>query len=144
MHKTCTSCNIEKPSSDFSQRGVRLDGKPKLVSWCKKCSSKIRKKRYDPKKKRERDLKKLFGITLDQYDNMLEEQKHMCAICNTTDTNFSNGKHFHVDHDHNTGKVRGLLCGKCNVALGLVGDNISTLQSMITYLSGWPFITYVL
>ncbi len=75
------------------------------------------------RKDRMRDywLKRQFGISLEEYNSMLCEQKGRCAICKTTDPNCSGNaklKNFHIDHDHITGKVRGLLCNKCNLNLG--------------------------
>lgn len=77
-------------------------------------------------------LKSTFGITLEQFDEMLRSQGYACAIC-------GNGKAggqgtFHVDHDHETKKVRGLLCNHCNTALGLFKDNLVILRSAMMYL----------
>lgn len=79
---------------------------------------------------RKRTLKK-FGITLDDYCKMLEDQNGQCAICGT---NRQPKKALCVDHDHDTGEIRGLLCMKCNVALGLMDNNIESLQNAINYL----------
>ena len=77
----------------------------------------------------------MYGITQQDYDRMITEQNHQCAICGTTDPGGRhNSNYFVVDHCHSTNKIRGVLCNNCNTALGLVGDNISTLQSMIEYL----------
>jgi len=57
----------------------------------------------------------VYGITLEIYNQMLKAQGGVCAICHKED---SKGNHLSVDHDHSTGKVRGLLCGRCNLALG--------------------------
>ena len=77
-------------------------------------------------------LKKSFGITIEQFDEMLRSQGFACAIC-------GNGKPggvgtFHVDHCHETKKVRGLLCHHCNTALGLFKDNLVILRSAMRYL----------
>lgn len=72
-------------------------------------------------------LKKQFGITEADYNRMLEEQKGKCKICEGSPTN-SKLRHFHVDHDHETGKVRGLLCNECNCALGLLKDSPTLLR----------------
>ena len=62
---------------------------------------------------------KAYGITPEDYDRMLEEQGGRCAMCRTDDPGGHGGvKHFHVDHDHETGVVRGLLCDTCNRGLG--------------------------
>jgi len=85
---------------------------------------------------RQRDIQeyrlKKYGLTVDDFNQLLKKQNGRCAICGTRIT-FGVGKHA-VDHDHVTSKVRGILCGYCNVALGLVQDNMETLQNMIEYL----------
>ena len=74
-----------------------------------------------------------WGVTLEEYISMLKNQKRRCAICGTT--KMDNGRrNFCVDHNHKTGKVRGLLCGKCNKGLGLFKDSISILEKAISYL----------
>lgn len=75
-----------------------------------------------------------YGITADQYEEMLNFQKGRCAICG----NHPNHKHpLHIDHDHDTGAVRQLLCARCNTALGLFKEDESTLVSAIEYLRRW-------
>ena len=78
-------------------------------------------------------LKSTFGITLDDYDRMLADQGGGCAICGAK-TPGGYGKRFHVDHDHETGKIRGLLCHYHNTGLGMFGDDPSQLQAAIEYL----------
>lgn len=82
------------------------------------------------KARRKSNYKKRYGITVEQYDQLFEYQGGRCAICNKTST-----KKLNVDHDHNTGEIRGLLCGNCNKALGLFDDAIEALQAAIDYLS---------
>jgi hypothetical protein len=77
-------------------------------------------------------LRKKFGITPEEYDGMLETQGGSCAICGTTDP--KPNKCFSVDHDHETGEVRGLLCLSCNTSMGLVGDDPDLLRKAIAYL----------
>lgn len=72
------------------------------------------------------------GITEDQYNNFLKSQNNLCAICQGTNEEAS--KDWAIDHCHDTGKVRGLLCQSCNVMLGFSKDNINTLQKAIEYL----------
>lgn len=75
----------------------------------------------------------LYGLTEDQYRAMLERQGNACAICGSTQWG---GKHDrpHVDHDHATGRVRGLLCGSCNYGLGCFRDDPKRLTAAISYL----------
>lgn len=81
---------------------------------------------------RRNDLKKKFGITIEQFDNMLVAQGGCCALCGTLEP--GGNKSFRVDHDHDTGIIRGLLCHHCNVGLGHFKDNPSLLQQAINYL----------
>jgi hypothetical protein len=79
-------------------------------------------------------LLRKYGITLDDYQEMLAQQEGKCAICGSTEAkNF--GDTLVVDHDHATGKVRGLLCGTCNTALGKFRDDPQILRSAICYLA---------
>jgi Recombination endonuclease VII len=78
-------------------------------------------------------IRKQYGITLDQYNQMLADQNHKCAICGNEDE--VEGRKLAIDHCHKTGKVRGLLCGKCNRGLGLFYDNLELLQNAISYLA---------
>lgn len=74
----------------------------------------------------------LYGITTDQYDALLAAQDNRCAICRV-DT--PGGKGWHVDHDHTTGAVRGLLCGHCNLGLGHFDDDAERLRAAIAYIT---------
>jgi hypothetical protein len=75
-----------------------------------------------------------YGITLDQYHERLAAQGGRCAICGVDNSQNKRHKYFHVDHDHATGVVRGLLCGPCNAGLGYFRDNIAIFESAIQYL----------
>jgi len=77
-----------------------------------------------------------FGITIKQYNEMLEEQQGLCLICKQPQTVVAYGKvkPLCVDHCHKTGKVRGLLCDECNTSLGKLKENTTTLRNMIEYL----------
>ena len=84
---------------------------------------------------REYDLMKSYSITVDDYNRMFESQYGKCAICGTSSSvESSRKKYLCVDHNHETGKVRGLLCDKCNRGIGLLNDDIQTLISAIKYL----------
>lgn len=78
---------------------------------------------------------KKFGITLDEFNQLLEAQSGKCAICGYSDRSDSNFFPV-VDHDHATGKVRGLLCMNCNTAIGKFKDDINIIKSAINYLVG--------
>lgn len=132
--KTCTKCGATKDITEFYKRGGKQSPDTRH-NHCKECTKK-RVSATPSIVKREQALKRMYGITQQDYDVMLAEQNNQCAICKATEPG---GKHtsnyFVVDHCHSTGKVRKLLCHHCNTALGLVGDNISILQKMIEYLS---------
>lgn len=80
------------------------------------------------------------GLTPDAYDRMLEDQGGGCAICGTTDTGRRTGV-FAIDHDHRTGRVRGLLCSSCNNGLGRFGDDPDRLERAAQYLRYHPPLT---
>jgi len=90
----------------------------------------------NPEKMREHQrrsmLKRKYSMTLEDYDAMLANQGGVCAICGTTDT--APWDHFAVDHCHQSGNVRGLLCQGCNTCIGRVDDNTETLRKAIRYL----------
>lgn len=90
------------------------------------------KKSYADKSSTEKRFRmmKRYGITVDDYGRMLDEQRGVCAICRTP----PGDRYLHVDHCHATGRVRGLLCFRCNSSLGHAQDSVSRLKSMIAYL----------
>lgn len=81
-------------------------------------------------------LMRKFGITIEQYEKMSVEQKHVCAICEKPETAVFMGsvKNMAVDHCHETGEVRSLLCTRCNTLIGMARDNPDILYSAIDYL----------
>jgi hypothetical protein len=88
-------------------------------------------------KKRHQHLKELYGLTHDQYTEKLASQNGVCAICGNGHSGRLNAKHLSVDHDHDTGMVRGLLCSKCNMGIGYFKENHEILQKAIDYLDKW-------
>jgi hypothetical protein len=84
---------------------------------------------------RKSKLLKHYSLTLEDYDRMLEEQGGGCAICRTV-TPGRGKRSFCVDHDHNDGRIRGLLCMNCNCALGFFQDDIRLIGRAIAYLGG--------
>lgn len=87
-----------------------------------------------PGKKRATNLWAHYRMTPEDYELMLHFQGGGCKICGSKDPKMRSPA-FHVDHCHETGKIRGLLCGPCNVGLGAFSDNIGTLEAAIRYLS---------
>lgn len=144
MRKRCRDCKIEKDSAQFVKNKVCKDG---IDTLCKECNRKRvkqwRKSNPDKRKlqrKREarctknKDLKRLYGITIEQYEEMLEAQGHVCAICKNPEV-FD--RLLSVDHCHTTGKIRGLLCCRCNSGIGWLQDSIENLKQAIKYLTGY-------
>ena len=97
----------------------------------------LKNKEKVEKQKRIGKLKYRYGITLEIYSQMLEAQNNVCAICHLPESRKSRSGSYilSVDHDHKTGKVRGLLCHRCNNCLGTLKDNTQILQSAINYLN---------
>ena len=102
---------------------------------CKDCCIKrtVEYNHRNRPKKKDQALQRHYGIGLDDYNKLFEEQNGSCAVCGTTEPG-GKWKNFHVDHDHDTNKVRGLVCCNCNTTMGLVHEDIHTLKSMIEYL----------
>lgn len=97
-------------------------------------------RRANPEKYRRYDVKRKLsslGLTVDDYDAVLALQNGKCGICSRGPN--GRGRHLHVDHDHETGNLRGLLCHSCNTSLGHFKDSIETLQRAINYLRNPPF-----
>lgn len=134
MSKICRCCEKEKPLEEFP-KDKRWKGTYKLD--CKVCYNVKRRSNYNPERRREEGLKQLYGITLEDLNSMYANQEGCCAICNIPLSlhvgKTKKGK-VHVDHCHTTGKVRGILCTKCNTLLGMAEDNKHTLQKAILYL----------
>jgi len=99
---------------------------------CKKAREKYRNKPETKARIRNKKLLDNYGITNKDYEKMLEKQNFCCAGCGTHQNELTNK--LNVDHDHKTGLVRGLLCGNCNRALGLVKDSLEILTKLHKYL----------
>lgn len=126
----CKRCGEDKPLS-----AMRPDNR----FLCRDCSSKLgnlwsrRNPEASARHKRNHHLLSRFGITADEAERMLAEQGGTCAIC-TQPISDKRGFEPHIDHDHATGKVRGVLCFHCNAGLGQFGDDIERLRAAIAYL----------
>lgn len=93
------------------------------------------RKARNPARDKDYELRKLYGISISDYEMILILQDGGCAICRATHAGRRNsGKWLHVDHDHATGQVRGLLCNACNVALGAMRDDEMRLEAAAEYL----------
>lgn len=130
MSKICDSCGIEKNISDFydRRRDCKACKNAKTKQWRK--DNPENNKKY-LKRMRERSKERKYGITQEQFDQMLIEQDNKCKICNIE---FKSSKDTHIDHCHDSNIVRGLLCNCCNLALGQFNDNADNMDNAIRYL----------
>lgn len=130
----CAECKIEKPLTDFRKTNKSKDT---FRTECKECEAKYRKLTRDKRENKynynkNHHLKNKYGITKEDYLKLLENQGGVCAICGTSNT--GKRKALSVDHDHQTGKIRGLLCSRCNSGLGNLRDDIEIIEKAIKYL----------
>lgn len=141
--KICKICKLELPLESFAKRSLSKDGKmfecrkcssERAVQWVKDNREKFREnqKKFAAKQKtkdyrRDWALQKQYGVSLDEFKEMEKEQGGKCAICGI----FCK---LHLDHDHETGRIRGLLCPNCNKGLGLFFDNAKNLNNARKYL----------
>jgi len=126
-YKRCSRCNLLLPLSDFFAASRNKDG---LRYECKSCIC------YDSDYHRNRILRSKYGITPYQYDQMLESQGGVCAVCHLSETGrdrFGNIKPLGVDHNHDTGQVRGLLCHGCNASYGFLREDPEIILSLLAY-----------
>ena len=146
QEKVCSLCGLTKPLTDFYKETRVKDGRAKRCKLCHcKITEKYRKENpelyrkastkhwngLDNKKKHANWLKR-YGLTHEKYIEMLEQQNGCCKICTKE---CSSGMNLSVDHCHKTGKVRGLLCKKCNSALGMLNDDALLFKAAISYLT---------
>jgi hypothetical protein len=149
----CHRCESDKPLKEFSRNKSRPNGrshvcKPCDRDRCRSYETANRNKRSAQRKdwdsnnrERARDTRfrqnlRRRGLSQIAYDAMLVSQNDVCAICNEPETVKRNGitKRLAVDHDHDTDQIRGLLCSKCNTALGLFRDDPALLRDAADYL----------
>lgn len=98
--------------------------------WCKVCLEEVRRAHYDPVKVRDKNLQKNYrGFSSQDYDTLFLKQGGACAVCGK-----QTERHLHVDHDHTTGAVRGLLCSDCNTALGHLHDSPDIIRRLLQYI----------
>jgi Autographiviridae endonuclease VII len=146
-------CNKEKNLDEFHNLSKSPDGKQYT---CKDCqnnyknewaknnkenikSSKDKWKCKNPDYNREWNFKNKYGISIEEYNKMLDEQDGKCLICDTREPKGSHNT-FNVDHCHITGNVRGLLCWSCNSGMGKFNDDIGLLEKVILYLKKYEYV----
>lgn len=139
----CTRCQKEKTPEEMSVDKARKSG---LSSWCKACRAytakkwanlnpeKVKENKKSPGylKQREYMLRHRYGLSLEEYDLLLKQQGHSCAICKKHENELT--YLLHVDHCHDNGNVRGLLCSACNLYVGYVKNNPSVFTNGELYL----------
>ena len=130
--KVCTKCSTMKPIGEFPKNKRTRDGHQ---THCKLCHKKYRDEKTPSQRlldARNTHYKAKFGIDFEEYLRILRGQGDKCAICGKRmlDTD----RLFHVDHNHVTGKIRGILCGNCNLGVGNFQDSPDILRNAITYL----------
>ncbi len=136
-NKRCTKCGKTVPFAGFYSNKSKAG---KLDSWCKECNKAAKRRRAKTKTGREvnrnSSLMWLYGITFEEYEAMIKRQNGVCAICHSPETkaNQYRVQRLAVDHNHETGKVRALLCQKCNGGLGCFDDDPAMLAEAIRYL----------
>jgi hypothetical protein len=140
--KICTKCDISKNLTEFPIRNNSKDGHAGQCKLCcqlynknwKKSNPEYYKTLWKDNKLSETDrrLTRLYGTTLDQYNNLLRIQNGKCKICGKSATEFK--RNLAVDHCHKTGKPRSLLCSNCNTGLGAFKDSIELLGLAQLYI----------
>lgn len=119
--KRCSICKDTKAAVEFYKSNTNKDG---LHGWCKSCSD---------RRTVENGRKRLHGLTPEAYQVMYDAQGGRCAICAIPEPR-AGKKSFCVDHNHATGRVRGLLCTRCNTMIGNARDSAEILKAAIGYL----------
>ena len=138
-----TLCDCGQPIDRFDKRS----SPPKPSKSCVACFEAATRLRHTEDKRRYRkadpdsvrlsyrkwQVQTTYGISFEEYSRMFEEQGRRCKICRATTSGWS--KDWHIDHDHETKAIRGILCHKCNLMIGLAKDNPDVLLWAATYLN---------
>lgn len=129
--RACTRCKIIKPIDQFRARTERPH---RRVSWCKACIGEVSKQwgRDNPERLSQHQSRWKYGISPAQRAAMISAQNGACAICKLPLSAEPRARH--IDHNHETGRIRGVLCHACNLALGLTRESLDTLRAMVAYL----------
>jgi len=134
----CTKCKVSKKLNEFYKDTRRKNG---VTSWCRECwkfQEAVRREKLGAKGRKNRKLQTLYGINIQQYQDMLNEQHNLCAVCDNKESIMNQKSNkiqkLSVDHNHTTGKIRGLLCTACNKGLGMLKDNPDIVLKGYHYL----------
>ena len=133
--KYCPKCKKEKRITGFNKSKGQKDGHYGLCRICQHIASeKYRSSQKGIDTIRKGHLRRTFGITPKDYNKLFNKQAGKCAICHSKDVSNSRAVHLTIDHNHKNGKIRGLLCVKCNSLLGLARDDKTILKNAMQYL----------
>lgn len=132
-YKDCSNCEKRKDKSEFywDNRRDRID------SWCKECRKAAHREYYEANREqalayaRDYRLKAEYGISQKDYEDLYEQQEGKCALCGKEEQT----KPLYIDHCHDTGRIRGLLCPPCNSALGALGDSPKAIKQALKYVT---------
>lgn len=133
---TCIRCGVTKPGIEFGINRRKANGR---TGACRDCCAGASRRSYAKRRSegkphhgfnRESWLKREYGLTLAEYDELVQQQDAACAICRVVPDRLC------IDHDHATGVVRGLLCNNCNRGLGCFADSSDALSAALAYLGG--------
>lgn len=132
----CTNCNQVKCLSDFHKCSTLPSGVKNMCKVCVKAYMHEWHKVRPPMptmQSRDKHLRQRYGFDHAEYERLLMMQGGCCAICDTTEPG-KGFRHFHIDHNHTSGRVRGLLCARCNQAVGLFKEDKKSIQRALSYL----------
>lgn len=139
----CKPCNSSHAREYYWKHKQRVSDRSKQKRLANLAAERAKDRaryRRDIEKRRVYHLRKNYGITMDEFLQLLQAQDHKCAVCGTAITQNSNGgqnkrvRNLDVDHCHDTGKVRGILCSQCNKGIGCFKDDPERLRSAAAYL----------
>ena len=134
--KYCCRCKSFHPLEYYHKDKSKSDGKCSYCKGCNKITSTIYYKSHSKTQgltNKKNRYKKLYKFTIEGYNRLYKKQKGKCAICKQLSLKSKDGK-LHIDHCHKSGKVRSLLCSKCNLGLGHFNDDIKLLKNAVNYL----------
>lgn len=142
--KMCKKCKLELPITKFGKNSSLKSG---ISNICKLCEAERKRLKYNSsnevriskiKQRYDYDIERKYGITPNEYIRLMESQNGCCAICDNPEVIVNKTGELRmlcVDHHHETGEIRGLLCHKCNYGLGIYNDNSELLMKASLYLS---------
>lgn len=134
--RKCNRCGLEQELSEFYKHSAMRSGR---LNTCRTCTKEASKKWRDENRDRfvelrwRRELQSKYGITADDYWRMYNEQGGVCAACGSDSPGIRYKRVFTVDHCHVSGRVRGLLCGGCNMALGQMCEDPEKIRGLAAY-----------